>query len=678
MMKKLFFILIIISFASCGHYPYPKEVVKALLESGDNKKELLKFLEYYRDNDSLKYEAACFLVGNMPYHCSTVQYKIDSLYFNYFASVDSILDHNPDALNDDTLKQLLGTYFDSLPSPELTRGKPDVQILSADYLIRNVEQAFEMWHQSPLLRDVSFDEFKEWILPYRTYDEALTDDKSQLYHLFYRYLNKKGMEDIRCPLECYKERTALYKKVNKHIKKKKMVGAFSLYLPLFKMDCRNLGIRTSNFFRACGIPVVFEFTPQWVAEDVGHYWCASPDSTQELQPYTPPYNNLREDWELSLKNAGKVYQINYGVSSDSPYFIKNKNESIPSTLNIPFIKDVTDRYHNCTQLSLPVPDDYENNLAYLCFFRKGQKNPIAWGKVNHDSHFALFDKVPLNILFIPALMENNQLKPLGAPFLLRKDSATNKIIKKDFLCDLRQHPYMRLYRKYPPKPYLVHYMKQIKNSCLVASNRKEGPYDTLFVLKDILSPYWQEYKLSNFKKYRFYWFRTKPGIPINIAEFEFLGKKTTSHAYSAPTPLPVFSLMEAEFSMKEDDLVKIEGVPLQPSPLYMRSYDNNPETYSESPYLGMDFTTPVCISSIRLLPRNAMNTIEPGCRYQLLYYKDDQWIEHETTEAIYNFVDFADVPRGTTYWLRNLDKGKEELPFFYIEGKQVFINEFMK
>lgn len=72
-----------------------------------------------------------------------------------------------------------------------------------------------------------------------------------------------------------------------------------------------------------------------------------------------------------------------------------------------------------------------------------------------------------------------------------------------------------------------------------------------------------------------------------------------------------------------------------------------------------------------------MNTIEPGNHYQLLYYANRRWIEFKNINSEYNFLDIDSVPSNTIYWLRNLDKGKEELPFFYKNGKQIFINEYM-
>lgn len=73
-----------------------------------------------------------------------------------------------------------------------------------------------------------------------------------------------------------------------------------------------------------------------------------------------------------------------------------------------------------------------------------------------------------------------------------------------------------------------------------------------------------------------------------------------------------------------------------------------------------------------------MNIIEIGQQYQLLYFKDDKWIEHKTLITEYNYLDIDSVPSGTVYWTRNLNKGKEELPFFYRGDKQIFINQYMQ
>jgi hypothetical protein len=58
-----------------------------------------------------------------------------------------------------------------------------------------------------------------------------------------------------------------------------------------------------------------------------------------------------------------------------------------------------------------------------------------------------------------------------------------------------------------------------------------------------------------------------------------------------------------------------------------------------------------------------------------LHYWNNSWIPAEIKKADYNFIEFENIPSKTLYWLRNLDHGKEEQPFFYRNGKQVFSNQ---
>lgn len=550
--------------------------------------------------------------------------------------------------------------------------------MSTHFIKDNIEQSFYLWQHSPLLKNISFEDFKEWILPYRTVDEVLTYNKQTLYSILYRRISINGMEDIRKPIECYKGYIREQREMNKYIKSMYHIGCFDLFLPAFKMDCSNLAARTCNYFRACGIPVVYEFTPQWPDKDSRHYWCASPDSSNKLLPYTPPYNNLQEDWLLDLKYAGKVFQMTFGTTKDSPYFLKQRNEIVPKYFNIPTIKDVTNRYHLCSSVEIKLNYKTLNNLAYLCFFNTGNNlSAVAWGKINYRKNLVIFENIPLNMLFFPCLMnEEGEMFSIGNPFMLRKDSISGDINKKEITCNQNHLNQMHLLRKYPSKRHLIKNRENLIGARLLGSNSLTKAFDTLYIIKNIPEPYWQEYQISNFRKYRYYKFETDNKSAVNIAEFEFLGRSDRIHKQSKPTSLPIFSLNDQKI-LENSNFVKIEGIPLKAGPLFFRAYDNNPETFVESPYLGMDFTVPICITGFRMLPRNAMNVIEPKEHYQLLYYKCGEWIKLSDYTSKYNYLDIDSVPEGTIYWLRNLDKGKEELPFFYKKGKQIFINQYM-
>ena len=89
----------------------------ALSQAGDNRKELEYVIKYY-EGDSLKREAARFLIRNMVYH------------FGY----------------------------------EKRERVSDITTLSSDYLIRNIELAFQAWPK-PWNKSVSFENFCRYILP---------------------------------------------------------------------------------------------------------------------------------------------------------------------------------------------------------------------------------------------------------------------------------------------------------------------------------------------------------------------------------------------------------------------------------------------------------------------------------------------------------------------------------
>ena len=77
-MKIVSICMCMVLLCACGEQT---AVEKALDEAGDNRLELLKVIDHYRngeERDSLKLEAAMFLIGNMPGHGSVWSEAIDT------------------------------------------------------------------------------------------------------------------------------------------------------------------------------------------------------------------------------------------------------------------------------------------------------------------------------------------------------------------------------------------------------------------------------------------------------------------------------------------------------------------------------------------------------------------------------------------------------------------------
>ena len=88
MKQTLFLAGILIIVMSCR--PYPREVEEVLALSGDNRNELERVLNHFRQKDMQEFEAACFLIANMQYHQSKEEIIPDAAYYDHFRKTDSL------------------------------------------------------------------------------------------------------------------------------------------------------------------------------------------------------------------------------------------------------------------------------------------------------------------------------------------------------------------------------------------------------------------------------------------------------------------------------------------------------------------------------------------------------------------------------------------------------------
>ena len=134
----------------CACMDLPADIEEALALAGGNRRELKAVLRHYRQ-DSLKFRAACFLIANMRWH-----YSDDSGYCLYSDAKDSDL--------------------------------CDLRRFDRSFLISHVDHAFDVWESSPCAAGLSFCEFCEYILPYRSlagYPDCFSG--AELYDLFGKY-----------------------------------------------------------------------------------------------------------------------------------------------------------------------------------------------------------------------------------------------------------------------------------------------------------------------------------------------------------------------------------------------------------------------------------------------------------------------------------------------------------
>ena len=160
----ILFILLLSFLFSCSSSDTVLE--EALERSGSNRSELEKVLFHY-ENDALKLRAAHFLIENMPGH-----YTWDSPQLAvYRAKMDSAYP---------VMSSVVKRVVYSIPwhnnfTMDACHRVEDIRVVKGDYLIRHIDNAVAMWQTCPWLKDLSFEDFCEYLLPYRLGDEPLVE-----------------------------------------------------------------------------------------------------------------------------------------------------------------------------------------------------------------------------------------------------------------------------------------------------------------------------------------------------------------------------------------------------------------------------------------------------------------------------------------------------------------------
>jgi hypothetical protein len=180
MMKNLIlFIAFFLCIACSDRYSLEMEAV--LKQAGDNRKELANVLKHYSQDpaDSLKLRAAEFLIVNMPGKYS----EYYDAPWNDVATVCLRWTSSSD-------KQMVLDRY-GLGEPVI---KQDVEYITVDYLINNIELAFKVWREQPWGKHIAFETFCEEILPYRVDTEPLENWREKALASF-ADLNRSFRED---------------------------------------------------------------------------------------------------------------------------------------------------------------------------------------------------------------------------------------------------------------------------------------------------------------------------------------------------------------------------------------------------------------------------------------------------------------------------------------------------
>ncbi len=418
-MKNWCGILIIGILVGCS-FQKNERLEHALKQSGENRIHLETVLKHYQ-NDSLKYKAACFLIENMPYHFSIIEYFLSPNGEQY----------RPDlALIGGPMEVKI--HCDSLIRQGYTSRRYyeyDIVVVDSSFLISNIELAFLVW-EKPWAKNVSFEDFCSYILPYRSQQEVLSNLRGQLME---RYLPILDSLKIETPLDaCF----ALNEELSK-IMRYDQTG-----LPFYPTNeetyyggvsqCEGLCNLGAMIMRAVGIPVVIDQTV-WVRMDLGHNWCAVLDNGK-FYPFGPGEDSpdlIASKFRNShWHQLGNVYRFNFTPNLSR---VKLPNDDGYRTFlkNIMW-EDVTVEYTSQLvniELSVDKKIESASHQIYLCTYNDNIWKPIGMG--NRDGNICYFNNVVGDNVYAVCYSPNgNFLHRITVPFYVNHEGYVNKLIPK--------------------------------------------------------------------------------------------------------------------------------------------------------------------------------------------------------------------------------------------------------
>ena len=162
LIRSLAAIIVVAAFFSCGG---PSDSLEEALNlAGDNREELEKVLEHFKD-DSLKYQAAKFLIENMPYHYAPYGKVADKYATAYIEMATEAKEFRDSVIKAKTRR------LDTRPVKKIS----DIRKVDATFLIKAINDACDVWRKVAWSKDYDQSMFFNYVLPYRLFEEPLSD-----------------------------------------------------------------------------------------------------------------------------------------------------------------------------------------------------------------------------------------------------------------------------------------------------------------------------------------------------------------------------------------------------------------------------------------------------------------------------------------------------------------------
>ena len=643
----LFALFLLVAFSGCSKDTmYLRYALKA---AGNNKSELKAVLKHYRtvDKDPEKLKAAKYLIANMPAHYS---YRDTAAINSYYSQALEILGTGPSPdWQRDTLRQISDTQY-----PNISRNIiSDVEVMTADYLIYSIDHAFKQWKTQPWAKHLSYDEFRDWILPYKVTDLQSLDAWRDTLSMHYS-------DSISIVTDPDDQRNTIYGAIeivrNELHSKLSEIGhrviwedrgsipmrSAATWVRMTYGSCYDYVTMGTAVFRSLGLPVAVDQVPCWGRNRDGHSWYVFPDDRGREQATINSIIMPAGMQFYPYERIPKVWRSTYDINRDIVRYRNSAKFIYPFEI---CQQDVTNKYNLTSDIEIRIDKEKVRGLkdkkyVYVAMAVNGggpQWNVLDFGMIKKGK--ACFKNMGRNILYIVLGYNGHKLIPVSCPFILNKRGEIEYVEDQESVKTIS----MDLRRKYYESYNVVDMRRRLLGGKLQCSDYPDfRDAVTLYTIECTDIPYLIEMKVS--RPYRYWRYMSPDGSWGSISEISFhdaAGKKLEGRGIANP-----------EAGQDAID----------------RAYDGNLLSNFEinqpnDNWVGMDMGKPVKVSYVSVSPRSDDNDVCPGNEYELFYFDGSEWLSLGYQKAKDNSLHYDEIPLNTLLWLRNYTRGIDERPF---------------
>ena len=651
----LFALFLLVAFSGCSkddlylHY--------ALKAAGENKSELKAVLKHYRkvDKDPQKLEAAKYLIANMPAHYS---YGDTASINSYYRKALEILGTGPSPdWQREILRQIGDTQYAGITGNIIS----DINVMTADYLIYNIDHAFKQWKTKPWATHLTYDEFRDWLLPYKVTElqsfDAWRDTLSQHYS-----------DSISTVTDLSDDRNTIYGAIeivrNEIHSKQSEIGhrviwgdrgsipmrSAATWVRMTYGTCKDYVTMGTAVFRSLGLPATIDKAPYWGRNSDGHSWYVFPDDRGREQV---TINSLIMPAGMQFypyERIPKVWRETYNINCEVVKYRRFAKYVYPFDI---CVKDVTNKYNLTSDLVIETDGDIVKSLKdrkYVYIAMAVNKSGPYWQVLDFGllkRGMAHFNNMGRNMLYIALGYDGNELVPISKPFILHKSGQVEYIDNSGEQNTIS----MDLRRKYYESYNVVDMRRRLLGGKLQCSDYPDfRDVVTLYTIDHTDIPYLIEMNAT--RPYRYWRYLSPDGSWGSLSEISFhdaQGNKIQGHGIANPE-----AGQDAIDRAYDGDLLSNFEIN-QPN-------DN---------WVGMDMGKPVNVQYASVSPRSDDNDVCPGNEYELYYFDGDSWTSLGYRLADSNILHFDNIPLNTLLWLRNYTRGNNERPFIIKESGDI-------